>query len=174
MFENPKNTDAQKEVLKKIVGEVSELYRNRVVTETSANCYPRKWQYQDWPVETIENGQYSDKIHELKQTIDRGLTGRFAYLGNIASTVSRHFDGITDQSARELLGELLFARISCSNGSLDHSMLIYLEVLSIIEEVVGVSKTDSEELRNVSLEQVVSSVLTDKLKLTRQTQLASK
>ncbi|MDP3724098.1 MAG: hypothetical protein Q8R11_00530 [bacterium] len=114
---------------------------------------------------------FSEKITCLRQAIKDAHTTKEAYPKPVIVLMQRHFRGVEDIVVRELLTDLLFARTVRSPGYMDYGMEVVDEAEAMATELDSGEGLQGKAMKSVDLDQVIESVLSGNLRLTRQTQL---
>ena len=163
------------EMLPKAVNEVLKLY----VGDQLANqlrTQPPEYRDKLWNETAEEYGPFSEKIKGLREVLKTADITRRGYPEPVARVMEMNFLAVEDVISRQLLTDILFARTASSPGYLDYQMQPADEaehmMNSLWKDVMSTSREDS--MKSVDLNQVVESVLTGGLKLSRQTQLQEK
>jgi len=111
--------------------------------------------------------RFSEKIMELREALKIAETIRREHPQWYDRAVL-YFSGVEDLGAKEILTDLLLARISDPSGRIGSFKNMFREAKNMVREL-GMEGLTDEKMKNVDLKKVVEAVLSGKLKLTRPT-----
>jgi hypothetical protein len=165
MPETPMSPEVQK-MLPKAVEEVGDLYMWDLLSGIFEFQLPE--QDQLWRETAQKFGPFSKKITDLRQAIKKARIIKMAY-PEIVTSVEQHFYYFEDQTAREFLTDLLFARTILPDNKI-YPIQVKNEAVAMATELgFGRRLQGEEEMKSVNLDEVILLVLSGELQLTRQT-----
>lgn len=156
------------EGIAKAVNEVTRMYLDDqlgdVLYNESTEQRNRRWR-------DVASGcnPFSQKVIDLREALNVGVATKKAFLESITRTVFSYFSAVGNEDGRQLLTELLFARVSKRPGYIDYGTDILVEAKSMAAEMNGECDLRSEAMKKLDLDEIVKKVLAGDLKLTRQT-----
>lgn len=127
-----------------------------------------------WTESAQKYSAFSEQIKGLRQTVQVADATKKQYPSPVIAVLGMNFSNIEDVGARMLLTDILVARVIKSPGYMDYSMKIAEEADAIKKELSAKKGVEEGNLTNITLKNVVESVLIGDLKLSRQTQLRKK
>jgi len=121
-----------------------------------------------WAETAQEHSAFSGKIHGLRDAMKVVGETKKAYPPQIASVTRIPFMSLEDQMAREFLGDVLFSRMTASQGYMDYGMNPAEEAQSMATEIGLAEGWRSSQAKGVTLERAVSTVLQGGLRVAHQ------
>lgn len=163
-------TPEMQEMLPKAVHEVTGLYLGDSLNNLLKGQSPQQ-RDSFWQETAKEFSPFAEKITALRTTLKGAEVTKNAYPGPITAVMGVHFSAAGDEMARSLLTDVLFARTSASPGYMDYGMNVVEEAEAMVTELGVQGGLRAEQMKGLTLDKTVESILTGSLKLTRQTQL---
>lgn len=157
--------------LPEAIKRVALLYVGDQVVNTLGDESPQSQEVRDkiWQDTAKEfNGQLAGKITELRRTLVTAYITAKTFPWTTGDIAKKRFKGFKDDTA-SLLAHLLIARITKEPGFIDYSIDVKEEAADIVRELGSNEELGGEGIESITLERVITLILTDKLKLTRQT-----
>lgn len=160
------NQEAQ-ETLPKAVSEVVGLYLGDQLTAL-LGTQGTELRDELWNRKAQEFPTFSDKITELRERMKVVGETKKAYPPQLASVTCMPFMRLEDVMAREFLGDVLFSRMTESQGYLDYGLNPGDEAKTMGDEMGLLEGWRSDQAKGVTLEKAVESVLKGTLRVTYQ------
>lgn len=157
------NQEAQ-ETLPKAVSEVVKLYLGDQLT-TMLGTQGTELRDELWNRKAQEFPTFSDKITELRERMKVVGETKKAYPPQITIVSHIPFMGIEDIMAKEFLGDVLFSRMTESQGYLDYGLDAGDEAKTMSDEMGLLEGWRSDQAKGVTLEKAVESVLKGTLRV---------
>ncbi|MBF8249598.1 MAG: hypothetical protein HW400_199 [Candidatus Levybacteria bacterium] len=157
-------TPESKAILGNAVRKTSELY---VAYELLlASPTPISGKINDsWNCKEVELSPFSNTIVSLKDALSEVRIYRQDSTDALITATRTYFSGVNDPNARELLTEILQARVINSPSHFNGKVSDLAEAISMADELGVDNGLKGEQIRKISLDKVLESVLTGKLKL---------
>lgn len=165
MEETPLSPEVQ-EMLPKAVHEVAGLYMGDQLANL-LRTQPPEQRDEFWGKTAQEFPPFSEKINGLREELKNADVTKKAYPEPVVAAMGLHFSTIEDRAARMLLTDLLFARTMESPGYMDYKMNVVEEAEAMTTELGIQGGLFGEKMKEIKLDNVIGSVLTGKLKLSR-------
>lgn len=121
-----------------------------------------------WNRAVQEYAPFGENIRGLREVLKVADVTKKAYPAPIGTVMALHFSGVSDETAKMLLTDILFARVTKSPGYMDYSIEPYSEAQEIVKELGVQDGLRGEQVKSVSLNQAIGAVLTGSLRTSYQ------
>ncbi|PIY69512.1 hypothetical protein COY90_00235 [Candidatus Roizmanbacteria bacterium CG_4_10_14_0_8_um_filter_39_9] len=158
------------QMLPEAVREVTGLYMGDQLNNFLLRDQSLQEREQFWKETANEFLPFADKIIDLWEVVTDAETTKKGY----PDFVGVHFFKAGDKEAESLLTDVLFARTIKSPGYMDYGMNVVKEAEVMVRELGVQDGLGGAQIKEITLDKTVESVLTGSLKLIRQTQLEKK
>lgn len=158
-------TPEQKAMLPKAVSEVIGLYTGdqlSILLGTQGTAQ----RDEAWSHGAQEFPAFADKMAELRRAMKVVAETKKAYPPNITAISRIPFAKVGDSMARDFLGDVLFSRMTASEGYMDYDIDIAEESQAMAGEMGIKDGWRSGQATNVSLESAIGATLMGTLRVT--------
>jgi hypothetical protein len=158
--------DEKEKFLAEAAGDVSELYMGDRFD--AALGIPAEARDEIWDEFAQQYSAFGEQIRALRTAVKTARAIKNFYTPQTLKTFQVSFKQVKDITAQELLNDLLLARMTRTEVSLDHTMLSHREADLMAKELGLKQGWQSQQATSLTPERVVSAVLQNKLRVTYQ------